>query len=572
MNTHASHNNQQRKLLTSGTVSKHVVKQQQLGIFKSKSNTLQSTPKTRRPLQQKELSFYSIVSYSNNNSLSDQSKSMTLNLPSNGKSYSFKERNLSPNQSSLTTPSPTQSNGSFALNKYSTNDLDLNYNSTSNMSNLNSPNSMNKARCNACWIKKCMDIYYEVEFDDKIMATLHDYHPIQLSLNDESNKNSLQIPSQQFNQQNNTLIKQKRYYTNNKLKSKSVSRLYYSAATTAEKGNAKEKTSIDQAKSTTLINRKSNGLNNSNKSIVDHTTTKSTDQTNAQSKNSSFNGSMNESNCSSSISDSNNSKTTNEQQNNKADLNNKNLKKANLTKANLTKSTDKLPASTKATTKQMVTKNTKITNNRSNSTSSNTSTSTMNLTSPNELKNATKPTVSNKSKNTITLNNLPFKLNNFSSINKPIVNKHTSILPNKSTISLSNNNDGNQNTSTTSELLKSNSDDKLKLSDTNEFNKIESSDCDQSNVNNDNVNLNEANNDKREEENLSEANNESSVRLALNGDDRLNDLQVKSDENIKKIGTNDNEALPKIEPNHVTKITTIDNNLNLLLCTNIHNS
>lgn len=406
-------NQQQRKSTTNGTV-KHVVKQQQLGIFKSKSNVLQSTPKTRRPLQQKELSFYSIASYSNHNSLNDQStKSMTLNLPKSDP-YSYKERNLSPNQSSWTTPSPTQSNVSFALKGSNSvnNDLDSNFNSTSNVQ----ASQQTKVRCNACLIKKCMDIYIEVQFDEKIMKILNDFSPIQLpnleqtKLNQQSN---LQLNQAQINQKSTTLTKQKRFYTNNKIKSKSVSRLYYNS----DKNSSLTKSIDQKPKNLKSTNELNNNLNKStiNDPSIDEIT-----------NNSSFNNSTNSNSNSSNNSVLNSSDLTNKSTNNETELNKTDFK-TNGMKTNRPISSN-IPLSTIKTKS-----NTRL-NNRSNLISGNnkstSSTNTLNASNPINLTSSTK---NSKMSNTITINNLPFK-----SINKSNVKQHSTILPNKTSNVLSN--------------------------------------------------------------------------------------------------------------------------------------
>ena len=323
---------------------------------------------------------------------------MTLNLPS--KSSPYKERNLSPNQSSWTSPSPTQSNVSFALKANS--ELDYNSNVAISMPA--------KARCNACWIKKCIDIYYDISFDDKIMKILQDFRPIQLtnlldeskSVNFSMQKSGNHLNQSQFNQsngQNGTLTKQKRYYTNNKFKSKSVSRLYYN--------NQAEKSSPVKGK-TTVVDQSmtSNGLSNRLDAKGEH-------PTNGRS----FNDSVNGSNCSSSINDSgNNSNNELSESNNTSDTSGKNqTSPANGSKSG--KPLSNIPIKAKS--------NGKLNGNtRSNSNTSNASSSTVNL-------STSKTSTKSRMSNTITLNNLPFKSNAFNAIsNKPNVSKHSTILPN----------------------------------------------------------------------------------------------------------------------------------------------
>ena len=536
--------NQNRKLTTStGTAGKcgqYVVKQQQLGIFKSKSNTLQHTPKARRPLQQKELSFYSIASYSNNNSLNDQSKSMTLNPSS--KNYAYKERTLSPTNQSSWTPSPTQSNVSFAL-KYSNStnhDLEANFSP-----NFNTVPPARSARCHACWIKKCIDVYYSVQFDEKIMNILNDFHPIQLASTADELKNNVQS-STQLNQpfspkHSTTLTKQKRYYTNNKLKSKSVCRLYYNG-TASDKASISNlpngKATLDSSKSTTQTNRTTNELTNG--------LTKSIDQQ-PNPANSSFNGSStNESNCSNSMKDSNDS--TNESNNSNATIDSPIKSKD---KTSSTNTTSGLNRSNIPTPSSKTKSNGKLNNNRSNS---NASSNTINLSSKTPASN----------KNTITLNNLPFKSNAFSSIQKSTVVKHTSILPNGSTKSsgLSN---VLSNSSTDGEPAKPNETHSESQIDCET--KVKRCNCD---VNSDSKCmkcLDELN------ENGNKLDQTNTVHLIFKTE---SDTEHEKDENnINTIeilnGDSISNELTKTDSNYI-KLSTVDhNNLNLLLNTNIHN-
>lgn len=549
--THTSHN-QRKSTATTGTAAKHVVKQQQLGIFKSKSNTLQSTPKSRRPLQQKELSFYSIASYGtppNSHSLNDQSKSMTLNLPS--KNYPYKERNLSPNQSSWTSPSPTQSNVSFALKANG----ELDYNSNLAISAIVPA----RARCNACWIKKCIDIYYDISFDDKIMKILQDFRPIQLTnLLDENKsvnfsvhqqKSSNQLNQPQFGQSNGqtangTLTKQKRYYTNNKFKSKSVSRLYYN--------NQTEKSGPVKGKTTTVVDQSMasrNGLGN-------RLNANKTDPTNGQ--NQSFNDSVNGSNCSSSINDSsNNSNNELNESNTTSDTNGKNqittTCPANGSKTG--KPLSNIPTPIKAKS------NGKLNgNHRSNSSTSNASSSTVNL-APNPSKASTKSRMSN----TITLNNLPFKSNAFNAMsNKPNVNKHSTILPNGCNVLSSSTlpvNDARANgepaTSDEEQSAKQELDESAKCS--HQANQTNGDQC-----------VNDKPDESDQEHRTEAANTENvtkngSVCLIFN---EHSDPESQQNVNtIEVIGDTDKPAKTKTD-SHFFKLSS-DNNLNLLY-TNIH--
>ena len=534
MGSHATHN--QRKATTTGTAAKHVVKQQQLGIFKSKSNTLQSTPKTRRPLQQKELSFYSIASYSNNNSLNDQSKSMTLNLPS--KNYPYKERNLSPNQSSWTSPSPTQSNVSFALKANS----ELDYNSNLAMSN--GVSAPSKARCNACWIKKCQEVYYDISFDDKIMAILQDFRPIQLTNLVDDNKSTgyslnQQKSSTQFSQTNGngTLTKQKRFYTNNKFKSKSVSRLYYNNA--EKNGPAKGKTTTIVDESTVSSKKLSNELNKTAET---------------KGKNQSFNGSANDSNCSSSINDSsNNSNNELNESNNTSDTNgHKPATSCSVSGSKTGKPLSNIPTPIKSKSNGKLANG----NNRSDSTSSNTSSSNMNLTA-----NPAKTSMKSRMSNTITLNNLPFKSNTFNAMNnKPNVNKHSTILPNASSV-LSSTTPANDETASAFDERQANE----------ELNSPESTKCLHP--------ANQANGDEDANGRPNDSEPEHSVASAENGNVTKNgsvclifneQSDSESQQNINTIEViSDTEKHAKTKADsHFFKLSS-DNNLNLLY-TNIH--
>lgn len=181
------------------TNGKHIVKQQQLGMLGKSSSKLLSASTPHGPIGLKH--FNLISSNGHSGPIHGRNHSSSIGVIG---SFANGERIASTAHSSYTSLGKrwpaTQPNTSISIDKENV-----------------------ATRCNACWLKRCVDVYTEIQFDEHIMQVLNDYRPVQLNPVLQNNR-SMVVHAKP------PIARSNRMYAGTK--SKSMSRLFHESENT----------------------------------------------------------------------------------------------------------------------------------------------------------------------------------------------------------------------------------------------------------------------------------------------------------------------------------------------------